>query len=130
MRYVLDQVIHHVSFKIARNVAQECLGFYELLGFTPIPPPESLADRSYWLDRDGAQIHLMFNEADGEQVTDVTPSEVADHVALVVTDYEEAVAALGRSGISVEARAQHWGSPRGYVRDPAGNLLELMEWAP
>ena len=33
---------------------------------------------------------------------------------------------LASERYEVEPRPQHWGSPRSYVRDPAGNLVELM----
>jgi catechol 2,3-dioxygenase-like lactoylglutathione lyase family enzyme len=52
------------------------------------------------------------------------------HVAVVVGDYEATVAALRDAGHEVEARPQHWGAPRAYTRDPAGNRVELMAFPP
>ena len=52
------------------------------------------------------------------------------HVAVVVDDYERTFEALERGGHEPERRAEHWGSPRAYVRDPAGNLVELMAFPP
>ena len=51
-------------------------------------------------------------------------------MAFVVEGYEDALAGLREAGYEVEPRREHWGSPRAYVRDPAGNLVELMERAP
>ena len=42
----------------------------------------------------------------------------------------EMATALRDAGHDVEPRAEHWGSPRAYVRDPAGNLVELMAFPP
>jgi hypothetical protein len=51
-------------------------------------------------------------------------------VGVVVDRYPETVEALSAAGHEVEPRTAHWGSPRAYVRDPAGYLVELMAWAP
>jgi hypothetical protein len=50
-------------------------------------------------------------------------------VGVVVDRYPETVEALSAAGHEVEPRTAHWGSPRAYVRDPAGYLVELMAWA-
>jgi catechol 2,3-dioxygenase-like lactoylglutathione lyase family enzyme len=49
---------------------------------------------------------------------------------VVVDDYDATLTALRAAGHDVEPRAEHWGSPRSYVRDPAGNLVELMAFPP
>ena len=53
------------------------------------------------------------------------------HIAVVLGDgYDDTLARLRALGHSVEPRQEHWGSPRAYVRDPAGNLVEVMAWPP
>ena len=52
------------------------------------------------------------------------------HVAVVLEDYERTLAALREAGAEPEPRTEHWGPPRAYVRDPAGNLVELMASPP
>ncbi|MGI8864563.1 MAG: VOC family protein [Solirubrobacteraceae bacterium] len=52
------------------------------------------------------------------------------HVGIVVERYEGAIERLRAEGHEIDARAAHWGSPRAYVRDPAGHLVELMAFAP
>jgi catechol 2,3-dioxygenase-like lactoylglutathione lyase family enzyme len=78
-----------------------------------------------WLERSGTQIHLVF-------VTDADAAERrhSGHVGVIVDRYPETVEALRAAGREVEPRTAHWGSPRAYVRDPAGYLVELMAWAP
>ncbi len=52
------------------------------------------------------------------------------HFALVCPDYEATLGRLGEAGHEVDPRREHWGSPRCYVRDPTGNLIELMASPP
>jgi catechol 2,3-dioxygenase-like lactoylglutathione lyase family enzyme len=76
-----------------------------------------------WLQRDGTQVHLMFVEDDPV----VPPS---GHLAVVVDDYDAALAALLEAGHEPEPRREHWGSPRCFVRDPAGHRVEVMAFPP
>ena len=115
-------VIQHVSLEVAAEVGDVTVAFWALLGFDRVDPPVSLADRAAFLQGGPAQIHLIW--AGG----DVAPAR--GHVAVVVEDYEGTVAALRAAGHEGDPRAEHWGSPRAYVRDPADNLVELMDFAP
>jgi catechol 2,3-dioxygenase-like lactoylglutathione lyase family enzyme len=113
-------MIQHVTREIRPSELEQCVIFYGLLGFSPVPVPPGLADRAVWLEH-GTQIHLMPRD-------DPTPQQ--GHLGIVVEPYDETVARLRREGHAVDPRAQRWGAPRSYVRDPAGNLVELMAWAP
>lgn len=95
--------------------------FYGLLGFAPVPVPESIRGRALWLERAGTQVHLMPSD-------DARPQ--SGHIGVVVADYRQTVAELERDGHDVDPRREHWGSPRAYVRDPAGSLVEIMELPP
>ena len=114
-------MLQHATLELRRDQVEACLSFYRLLGFEQVEPPPSLAGRTAWLQRGASQIHLMW---------------VADPVALpsghvaVVDDYDTAFAALERADHAPERRTEHWGSPRAYVRDPAGNLVEVMAYPP
>ena len=52
------------------------------------------------------------------------------HFALVLPDYHAVLERLRDAGHDVDPRREPWGSPRAYVRDPAGNLVELMASPP
>lgn len=108
---------------MAEAKVESCVGFYGLLGFVPVPPPPTLQARAVWLQAPAGnqQIHLLRAEAS---------QPGGGHIALVALDYEATVARLQAAGYEVEPRARHWGAPRAYVRDPAGNLIELMAAAP
>ena len=115
-------MVQHVTLEVRREQAEECVAFYALLGLERVEPPPSLSDRAAWLQSGPTQIHLMWVE---DPVA--LPS---GHVALVPDEYEAAVGALRAAGHEVEPRQEHWGAARSYVRDPAGNLLELMASPP
>jgi catechol 2,3-dioxygenase-like lactoylglutathione lyase family enzyme len=115
-------VIQHVTLEIHPDLVSDCVAFYALIGFHEVQPPPSLADRAAWVQSGPTQVHLMHVE---EPVT--LPR---GHVAVVAEAFDATVERLERAGFEVEPRARHWGAPRSYVRDPAGNLVELMASPP
>jgi hypothetical protein len=52
------------------------------------------------------------------------------HVAVVAADYEATLQRLHAKGFEAEPRAEHWGSPRAFVRCPAGHRVEVMAFPP
>ncbi len=87
-----------------------------------VEPPASLRDRALWLAHDGTQVHLLFAEHP------VAAPE--GHLAVVLDDYGGVLETLKRAGHDPEPRREHWGSPRAFVRDPAGHRVELMAAPP
>jgi len=115
-------MIQHVTFEVRPDQIDACVAFYALLGFAAVQPPPSLAQRAAWVQRGPTQVHLLRVEE---------PTTLPQgHVAIVAERYEETVARLRDAGHEVEARREHWGSPRSLVRDPAGNLVEVMAFPP
>jgi catechol 2,3-dioxygenase-like lactoylglutathione lyase family enzyme len=68
------------------------------------------------------RVHLLF--AAEPQVPD------EGHVAVVAEDYDATLLALREAGFEAQPRTQHWGSPRAFVRCPAGHRVEVMAVAP
>jgi glyoxylase I family protein len=118
----MPALIHHAALETRREDAEACQTFYRLLGFEAVDPPPTLADRALWLQGGPTQIHLYYAEEP------VVPPR--GHVAVVVDDYDAALAALRERGHPVEPRPEHWGSPRAFARDPAGHRVELMAFPP
>jgi catechol 2,3-dioxygenase-like lactoylglutathione lyase family enzyme len=114
-------VLQHVSVEVRPEQVDACVAFWELLGFEPVEPPESLR-RFTWLERAGTQIHLMPFE---DPVT-----TAHGHAAIVVEDYEATLARLRDHGFDPRPGSEAWGAPRSFVRDPAGNHVELMSAPP
>jgi catechol 2,3-dioxygenase-like lactoylglutathione lyase family enzyme len=115
-------MLQHVTVEVTSSQVDACVRFYELLGFEKVEPPESLAGRATWVERDGTQVHLMPVD---EPV--VPPS---GHHAVLVADYARTLNALRDAGFEPEARAEHWGAARSFVRNPAGHRVELMAGSP
>ena len=120
-------MIQHVTRTVHPSQLDACVDFYGLLGFEPVPAPPGIGGRAVWLQATdaagwpGGQIHLMHDD----------DARVAQgHIAVVLADYDAALARLRAAGHEVEPRREHWGSPRAYVHDPAGNLVEVMAWPP
>lgn len=115
-------MIQHVAIEVREHDVEACVRFWALLGFEPVDPPPTLAARAAWVQAGGTQVHLLFAE---EPV--VAPE---GHVAVVVGDYDATLAALREAGFEPDPRSEHWGSPRAFVRCPAGHRVELMAFAP
>jgi catechol 2,3-dioxygenase-like lactoylglutathione lyase family enzyme len=114
-------MIHHVTRQIPPAKLEACVEFYGLLGFAPVDPPPGIAGRAVWLQLGPTQMHLML-------VPDASPD--SGHVAIVAGGYDATVTRLQQAGHQVEPRRRHWGAARAYVRDPSGNLVELMAAPP
>jgi catechol 2,3-dioxygenase-like lactoylglutathione lyase family enzyme len=114
-------MIQHVTREIAPSTLAACVDFYALLGFTVVPEPPGIEGRAVWLAHGKSQLHLV-------------PTAAAQlergHIGVVVEDYAGTLRALRRAGHELHRRPEHWGSPRSYVRDPAGQLVELIAFAP
>jgi catechol 2,3-dioxygenase-like lactoylglutathione lyase family enzyme len=115
-------VIQHVAIEVRGADVEACVRFWALLGFERVEPPATLAARSAWMQAGGTQVHLLLADEP------VVPPE--GHVAVVVGDYDATLEALREAGSEPDPRTQHWGSPRAFVRCPAGHRVELMAFAP
>jgi catechol 2,3-dioxygenase-like lactoylglutathione lyase family enzyme len=115
-------MLQHASLEVRPDRVRDCVRFWELLGFAEIPAPPLFRDRFTWLDREGTQIHLI-------PVDDpVNPRE--GHVAVVAPDYEATLRTLLDAGFELRAGTNAWDAPRAFVRDPGGNLVEVMSKPP
>lgn len=115
-------MIQHIALEVREADVAACVRFWALLGFEAVDPPATLAARSAWVQARGTQIHLLFAPEP------VVPAQ--GHVAVVAADYEATLGALRSAGFEPEPRSEHWGSPRAFVRCPAGHRVEVMSFAP
>jgi hypothetical protein len=114
-------VLHHVGIEIAPRDVESAVGFFELLGFERVEPPETLREFT-WLERSGTQVHLMPEE----EPTVPSPG----HLAVVVDVFEATVARVREAGFEVERKREHWGQPRALAIAPGGHRVELMAAPP
>jgi catechol 2,3-dioxygenase-like lactoylglutathione lyase family enzyme len=114
-------MLHHVGIEVAPADIERAVELWQVLGFELVEPPESLAEFT-WLERAGTQVHLMPTES-----PTVPPR---GHTAVVVADFDRALAELAQRGFEIERRREHWGAPRAAVIAPAGHRVELMAAPP
>ena len=119
----MEVSIQHVALETRKEDVDACIAFYALLGFVEVPlPDERLVAQGRFLEGGATQIHLLF--------TDDPVIPPAGHHAIVADDYAGTLAKLRDAGFAPEDREQYWGSPRAKLTDPAGHLVELMEFPP
>jgi catechol 2,3-dioxygenase-like lactoylglutathione lyase family enzyme len=112
--------INHVSVN-ARNLSESVDFYVDLLGAEPIPTP-NFGLPVQWLALGGTQLHLFER--------DLQPTS-HHHFAVAVDDLEPVYRAAERRGaFDYESFGNHLVELPGdlvqlYVRDPAGNLVEL-----
>ncbi len=98
--------------------------FYgRVLGLKPALRPDDASTRpGLWFRLGDVEIHLSL-EAGADN------ARSKRHVAFEVADADEARAQLAEMGVAVDSGKQMSGVRRFFVRDPAGNRLELFERA-
>jgi hypothetical protein len=114
-------MLHHVGIEVAPAEIEAAAGFFELLGFARVQPPETLREFT-WLERDGTQVHLM------PEPKPTVP--LPGHLAVVVDDFDRTVAQVREAGFAVEPKREHWGVPRALAIAPGGHRVELMAAPP
>jgi catechol 2,3-dioxygenase-like lactoylglutathione lyase family enzyme len=115
-------MLQHASLEVPPARVRDSVAFWALLGFEEMEPPPLLGGRFTWVEREGTQIHLIpVQEA-------VNPRE--GHVAVVAPDYEQALRDLAAAGFELREGRNAWNAPRSFVREPGGNLVEVMSKPP
>ena len=115
--------LDHVQLAMPAGREADAVAFYSgLLGLTVVPKPPVLAARGgCWFESDGVVVHLGVDAA-------FTPATKA-HPAFVVEDLDGLADALRDAGVGVDWDDALAGVRRGYVEDPFGNRIELIDAA-
>jgi len=116
--------IQHVTVTVpSKDMVAAARDFYRMLGGVPLQrPPMLVADTpGCWLGFGDTQVHVIVGEAEPG------PGHFAMDVG---TEYGAIVDRLTQVGIGRRDARRLWGARRCFVRDPAGNLVELFEQAP
>jgi catechol 2,3-dioxygenase-like lactoylglutathione lyase family enzyme len=114
--------LHHVNLVVKPGETRRVVAFYsQVLGMTPTEKPtEGTTAGGAWFDIDGTtQLHIS-ERADAVMHNDM-------HFALVVDDFDDALARLAAAGAPWQPQADLFGGRRGSTRDPVGNRIELLE---
>ena len=113
--------LHHVQLAMPKGGEKAACAFYqELLGLEEVAKPPILAARGgVWFESGAVRVHLGVED-------DFRAARKA-HPAFEVDGVEELLATLEAAGISVTRDENLQGFARGYVEDPFGNRVELLE---
>lgn len=116
--------IQHVTVTVPEEqMLASVEAFYVLMGAVRQQRPSLLEQDTpgRWLGFEGTQVHLVL----GEPVADPA------HFALDAgNEYDSILARLRDAGFSPRAARMLWQARRCFVRDPAGNRVELFEHPP
>jgi catechol 2,3-dioxygenase-like lactoylglutathione lyase family enzyme len=113
--------IEHVQLAMPPGGEQAARAFFTgLLGIPEVPKPPVLAARGgCWFEGAGVKVHLGV-EADFRAAKKA-------HPALLVDDLAGMIAALDAAGHAFTPDTALEGTARGYIDDPFGNRIELMQ---
>src|SRR5262245_14746971 len=112
--------VHHVSINV--DDVEAAQKFYcEVLGLEARTDRPDFGFGGAWLDAGGQQVHLIEGEA---------PPALGQHFALLVPDLDATVAELRGRGLEVSDPRPVGTSRQAFLKDPAGNSIELHQTAP
>jgi len=114
--------IQHCSV-VVQNLERAAAFYRDVLGLTEIEIPSTFKPAGLkvrWFRLGAQQIHLL---KDAEN-----PPNTQHHMALQVDDAQAARAWMKAKGFEVEETILIPGADRFFVRDPDGNLIEIIEW--
>lgn len=115
------RALHHVQLAMPKGREDAARTFYqELLGLVEVAKPPILAARGgVWFQRGSVRVHLGVE-------AHFQPAQKA-HPAFEVAGVVELLAHLEAAGVRVLRDDNLPGFVRGYVQDPFGNRIELLE---
>jgi len=111
--------LQHASVQVPEELLDACCAFYErAIGMERIP---NLAGRAWFRFGDGDHVHLLSGPGALDSM---------GHLALQVDDLEATLGRCRGTGAELWEADRIWGQARWFVRDPAGNLVELFAVPP
>jgi catechol 2,3-dioxygenase-like lactoylglutathione lyase family enzyme len=113
--------VDHVQVAVPRGAEAEARAFYGgALGLEEVAKPEPLASRGgVWFQCGAQQLHVGVED-------DFRPAKKA-HPALVVEGLDALAQSLAGAGFAYRPAEPLEGRRRGFVDDPFGNRIELIE---
>lgn len=113
--------LDHVNITTPEELEDDMVTWYsDVLGLDSVAKPEGTTrGRGGWFVVGDAEVHVS--------VDPQNPSKTS-HFALVVDDFDGALDRLRDAGCHTEQATPIPGRRRCFVRDPAGNLLEILAY--
>ena len=111
--------IDHVQMTVPRALEAQAVEFYRsVLGLREIPKPEELRGRGgAWFEVGTLQFHIGVDP-------DPWPKSKR-HICFLVSDLAAAKDVVAAKGVQIEEEGVAEGLRRFFVRDPAGNRIEI-----
>ena len=111
--------IDHVQIAAPKALEIECLRFYrEVLALPEIQKPDALKSRGgAWFQVGTLQMHIGIDP-------DTSPASKR-HICFLVPDLAAAKAAVQAYGVAIDSEGMAEGLKRFFIRDPAGNRIEI-----
>jgi catechol 2,3-dioxygenase-like lactoylglutathione lyase family enzyme len=111
--------IDHIQIAVPKALEAECLKFYrELFAFREIAkPPELRARGGAWFQIGALQMHVGVDP-------DASPKSKR-HICFLTPDLARAKTAVLEYGVAIEEESVAEGLSRFFIRDPAGNRIEI-----
>jgi catechol 2,3-dioxygenase-like lactoylglutathione lyase family enzyme len=119
---VLVITLHHVNVTVSSELEQITKQFYgEVLGLEQVPKPKSSRQSGAWYQIGANQLHLSVEAEDSGPLS-------SRHVCFAVSDLRATELRFREAGVEIipDPRAIE-GTSRFYVRDPGGNMLEIVQ---
>ncbi|SRR5258706_7971207 len=114
--------IQHCSL-VVQNLERAAAFYRDVLGLTEIEIPSTFKPAGLkvrWFRLGSQQIHILLE-------TEKQPLS-QQHMALQVDDAQAARSWMKEKGIAIEETILIPGADRFFLRDPEGNLIEIIEW--
>jgi catechol 2,3-dioxygenase-like lactoylglutathione lyase family enzyme len=114
--------LHHVNVTTPSKLESAAKEFYgSVLGLQQVPKPAAARQSGAWYQIGATQLHLSVED-------DPSGPLSSRHVCFMVSDLAAAENKFRQAGVEIIPDARPVpGSPRFYVRDPAGNQLEIAQ---
>ena len=114
--------LHHVNVTVSSELEEAAKEFYGgALGLKQVPKPSTSRQSGAWYQIGANQLHLSVETEEGGPLS-------SRHVCFSVADLSAAEARFREAGVEIipDPRPAP-GTLRFYVRDPGGNMLEIVQ---
>ncbi len=128
--------VDHLNVQVPPDKEEEALAFYrDLVGFKQLQKPDSLGPRGgHFCISENPWYELHVGIARGTSAADIDfKNTLRNHLAFQVKNLADARVKFEATGLEIlEAEASYskdrdFHQDRFFIRDPGGNLLEIME---
>lgn len=114
--------LHHVNVTVPPELEEAAKDFYgRVLGLQQVPKPKASRQSGAWYQIGTNQLHLSVENENHGPLS-------SRHLCFAVADLPAAETRFREAGVEIipDPRPVE-GTPRFYVRDPGGNMLEIVQ---